>query len=405
MSRRTSITALAALAVVLGSVRADADIADLYLRKIRRGEKTFFQAGGWQHWRNRWEIFWEPNYYDLNSGWFAGEDVGALVLLSKPRSEFQLTAFTLHSFLAPANGDNALLYAYLPFFMPFIPQAAMDGDPIAEGMTGFQVRLGGWLETAYGVVTNFDPMDAGMGSGSGIGSATSSVDSFVEANLPIAYLRTSAVVNNTTGQTERSQVTFRYDEATWASFLEGGHVDLRDQGYVLATVDRLGGWFTTDMRLTDDLSLGYIQMGLHVASHRPGTQKAVGKFGTAVDFKLYGNLVNPHAFDPNAPDQTKTGFNAELYVQMPATSWLAIFMLLMGAQTAAMQQNQGDYEGAQKTQEDTVKVTGDLMKAASEDDRVYGGLTIGVSYNDPLLLRTYKQFDDWYLYLHYRLFY
>jgi hypothetical protein len=412
MTHPRLLSTLVAAGVVLGSVRADADIADLYLRKIRKGEKTFFQAGGWQHWRNRFEVFWEPNYYDLQGGWGAGEDVGAIVLLSKPRSEFQLTAFTLHSSLYKANGDNGLLYAYLPFIMPLIPQAAETGNPQAEGMTGFQLRLGGWLETAYGVVTDFQPVNNGMGN-AGIMTAAGSaspVDSFVEANLPIAYLRTSAVVNNATGQTERSQVTFRYDEATWATFAEAGHVKLGNLGLIMATVDRLGGWFSADARMTDDMSFGYLQAGLHLATGAPGTHKTVGKFGTAFDFKLYGNLINPSAFIPTvagmpSPPGTSPGFNAEFYVQMPATDWLAVFMLLMGAQTAALQQHNGDYAGAQQTEENTVKVTGDLMKAASEDDRVYGGLTLGVSYNDPMLLRTYGSYNDWYFYLHYRLFY
>lgn len=394
------VALLGCLLATAGDARAELDIADLFLRKIQRGEKTFYQGGGWQHWRTRWELFYEPNYYFMPNQALAGYSTGAFVLLTRPRSEYQLTLFTLHDSLSRTDDEWKLMYAYLPFFAPLAPQIVTDGDGAHayQGMSGVQFRTGQWLDASYGVVSVASSVN---------GERTGSdARSFIHANLPLAYLRSNAVVNNTTGETERSQFAFRYDEATWARFIELGRTQLGDQLFWNLNFERLGGFVNADLRFTENMEPVSLQFGVQASKFKVASQQATGKFGSAWDMRFLANVLWPSRYDATMPDAgVKPGLTAELYYQMPATSWFAIFNFLLGAQSAALSSYQGKEEEAARTREETVASTQRLFEAASEDDRVYGGLTLGITRNDPQMFRSTGITDTTQVYIHFRLFY
>lgn len=403
MTRRF-ICQLAIVGCLLAGTRdahAELDIADLFLRKIQRGEKTFYQGGGWQHWRTRWEVFYEPNYYFMPGQTLAGYSLGSFVLLTRPRSEYQLTLFTLHDSLSRTDDEWRMLYAYLPFFAPLAPQIVTDGDGAHayQGMTGVQFRTGQWLDASYGVVSVSSSVND-MRTGS-------DVRSFVHANLPLAYLRSNAVVNNTTGETERSQFAFRYDEATWARFVEIGRTRLGEAQFWNLSTERLGGYLNADLRFNDSLEPVSLQFGVQASKFRVSTQQATGKFGSAWDIRVLANLIWPSRYDMSLPADTgvKAGVTAEVYYQMPATSWFGIFYLLLGMQSAALSSNAGDEAEAEKTRRETIEGSNKIFEAADEDDRVYGALTFGITRNEPQMFRSAGVLDTTQLYIHFRLFY
>ncbi len=380
-----------------GPAQASFDVADLYLRKIRVGEKTFYADGGWQRWRTRNDFFYET---DLIMGAGAGDprlvrpgadegpaltswSFGDLVLLTEPRSSLQLTFFTLHSTNFRADEDAGAL----PFLFIMLPMLAADGSVLYQGLTGFQLRLGDWVEGAYGIL-----MDMTNGS--------PEMNSFFEANLPIAFFQSSAVLAPSSGVVERLQFGFRYDEAKWMNYAEVGRLVQNHGGekvFYYAGIDGLWNVLSADLRVSDKFEIAYARFGIHMAKvDYPGLDpelaeqmtRPVGKFSSAWDLKAMATMVNPTIASQwstgGADVGTHFGGLFEWTYQMPFSKWVGVLGIILAAHAVALDP---ENEETQRHATSLAESSFEMIDNAKEEEVLYGGLTLGVSYNDPFLLR------------------
>lgn len=381
---------LAVIAGVLATAapaHASFDVADLYLRKIRVGDKTFFADSGWQRWRTRNDFFYETDLIlgagsgdprrvrpDSEGAALTGFSVGDIVLLSEARSPYQLTFFSLHSM----NFQAGELAGFAPLLFLAMPMVGSEGTVLYQGLTGFQVRLGKWVEGAYGVL-----VDMSQGS--------PNLNSFFQANLPIAFFQSSAVLAPASGQVERLQFGFRYDEATWMNYAEVGRLVQNYGGertFYYAGIDGAWNALTVEGRVSDQFELAYVRAGLHRTSEGHGDKDSLAKFGSAWDIKALLTVVNPSVANQwgvgGGDSELHFGGVLEFTYQAPATKFMGFFMLMMGAQAAALTE---DKEESDRTIEDSVRVASAMIENSREDEALYCGVTVGLSYNDPMLLR------------------
>jgi hypothetical protein len=391
--------ALATLALLAPAVPAQAsfDIAQVYLRKVRQGERIYFAGDGWRTRRVRLDLSYEtdvvgdagtadPRLVDptLNGPPLTAWTTSALLLLTPRDSPYQLTAFTLHTSNFVASDETV---GEMPIGFILFPSSAKDdggGRGLYTGLTGAQLRLSSWLEVAYGQIVDRSP------------AGVYQYKTFLETNLPFVGPRFSQVVSGA-GAIERVQLAERCPDAlcgSWASLVEVGHIrqDLRvKRRFNYLEIDQLWSFVSGEVRLTDKHDLAYGRLGVHWSS---GAREIHGaKFGTGVDLKLFGTLVNPLRASQWAPEtasnpadpvmqklgETRYGWSAEATVQAPALTILGFLYMLLAVQADAMT--------GQDHSKDTADVMGKMIDASSENDTVYMALTLAVSRNDPLLLR------------------
>jgi hypothetical protein len=410
---RALVALLATLsATTLGhvpSAEASLDIAGLYLRKVRIGERTFFQEGGWSRFRNPIDFFYEtewipgagssdPRFGGLGGGdsdaAFAAWSVGGLTLLSRPRSDFQLTFFSMATGTQRATISSETMQilgaAVAPvFFVPFVPQAFKEEgtQAITQSITGFQLNHP-WLTATYGLLTDER-------------NGATVFRSFLETNVPSLFV-SSSLVTAPGRPVERGVFQLRYDRATWVGEATLGvtRTEVNERRtFVHAGFDQLFGFLSAEGRMNTDGEFAEGRFGVHLTTFEPGRPERNGKFGFAYDFKLMASAVNPAQANLWAaglgPDAISPGLNAEIYLQFPA-NYLLVALLVLGA---TAQDN--EYDRAQ-----TIQTAMDVAALSDEDDRVYAGLTLGVSRNDAETLREVPSaLDLWHFYTRLRLFY
>lgn len=383
---------LMALPMLPRSAEGSLDMAELYLRKIRQGERTYYQNGGWSRWRNRLDLFYEADYIlgagtgdprfvspDRDGDPLGAYSVGGIVLLSHPRSAYELSFFTMISRTFEVDSDSTAL-TYLPLLAPLVPGAFAKarGVSLTQGITGFQVRFSPWLELTYGLL-----MDERRGQ--------AVYRSFVETNLPRIFLKSNAVPSLGADRLERIQAEFSYDQFTWASNLDLGFLrtDVNEaRNFLYLGFGDLFGYVIGRARMTTGGKLAYAELGGHFTKYEYGDARRHGKFGFAWDLVVKGSLTVPryanYWSDTYGDNDLHPGFKAEAYIQMPVMSWLGVFSLLVTASAAALEP---DEKKREKTIKDGIKAADSAFDAADEDDRYYGGLTLGVDLNDPDTLR------------------
>lgn len=411
MQRRLSFVVAALILTSSAPAAASLDMAELYLRKVRQGERTYFQNGGWTRWRNRLDLFYEADYIlgagtgdprfvtpDSEGDPLGAYSLGAIALLSHPRSAYQLSFFSMVSRTFEVDTENDV-FTILPLLAPLVPGAFAKerGVSLTQGVTGFQVRFEPYVELSYGLL--FDER-----------RGQRVYRSFIEANVPFLFLKSNVVPAPEDDRIERVQTSLSYDQLTWASNIEAGFLrtNVNDKRtFVYAGFDDLFGYVRGNVRATTDAELAYAQLGLHFSTYEYGDVRRNGKFGTAWDLVLEATVTNPrHAnywSDAFGRDELQPGFKAEAYVQMPMMSWLGAAMILLTASAAALEPDEAK---RQKTIDDGVKASVDAFDAADEDDSLYGGLTFGVDLNDPGTLREVPgAIDKLHIYFRFRVLY
>lgn len=415
MLRRWSLIAAASILLAPVSAAASLDVAGLYLRKVKLGERTFFQEDGWAQWRNTWDFFYETewipgigdfdprfgvpvggNLEEGSSTAFAAWSVGALVLLTRPRSDLQLTFFSLVTGTQRAHisTDTGLILTSSvlgTLAVPFIPQAfTVDGsNTITQHITGFQLRYGDFVEATYGLLT-----DERFGR--------TVYRNFIETNVPLLFLSSNLVTAPGADRLERLLVSFRYDQATWMTEASIGLARMevnQRRTFVVAEIDQLAGVLSGGLRLNLEEGFAEGRLGVRLTTHRHGSARRNGKFGFAYDFKLMASAVDVQKANLWSGDLGGEGLalggQAELYIQFPSILLLAF----LAAASAADSKDETDRRRGLET-------AAALADLASEDDQVYAGLTLGVSYNDAEVLREVPVARDaLHLYLRLRLFY
>lgn len=405
------LLAAAALFFASAPAWASLDMAELYLRKIRAGERTYFQGGGWRRWRNRLDLFYEADYIlgagtgdprfvdpDADGDPLGAYSLGGIVLLTEPRSAYQLSFFTMVSRTFEVNTDSTA-FTYLPILAPLVPGAFAKerGVSLTQGVTGFQVKFNPWFEVAYGLL-----MDERRGQ--------RVYRSFVETNLPRIFLHANAVPSPGAEGLERLQAFFSYDQFEWASDLQAGFLRTNineSRNFIYLGFEDLFEYAIGRARVTTDMKLAYAELGVHLSKFEHGDPRRNGKFGFAWDLRLQGSLVNPryanYWSDIYGIDKISPGFKAEAYIQMPMMSWAGVFTMMLTVSAAALQE---DEEEREKTIKQGMKTAEDYFDEADEDDRTYGGLTIGVDMNDPQTLREVPgAVDKMHVYFRFRVLY
>ncbi len=371
---------------------ASLDMAELYLRKVRQGERTYFQDGGWGQWRNRTDIFYEGDYI-LGAGTgdprfvmptsegdpLGAYSVGGIALLSHSRSAYQLSFFTMLSRTFEVDTNNSV-FSLLPILAPFAPGAFSKerGVSLTQSVTGFQLRFQPWLQLTYGLL-----MDERRGQ--------TVFRSFIETNIPVIFFRGNVVPAPASDRIERLQGVFGYDQFTWASNLEVGYLRTdvnQTRNFLYLGFDQVFGMVSGQARMTKDLKLAYADIGLHLSKFDHGDARKNGKFGFAWDVTLKASVVNTREAnywsDALGQDDLQPGYQAEVYFQMPMHAWLGVLTMMITASAAALDT---DEKRREKTIEDGSKLALRAFNAADEDDGIYGGMTVGVDYNDPETLR------------------
>jgi hypothetical protein len=398
----TLVRALVALALLAPAAPALAsfDIAQVYLRKVREGERIFFNGDGWQTRRVRLDLSYETDVIpeagtadprlvapSVKGPPMTAWTTSALFLLTPRNSPYELTAFTLHTSNFLASQKTA---GEMPITFMLLPSAAKDeeggGEGLYTGLTGAQLRLGSWAEIAYGSIVDRSP--AGIHQ----------YKTFLEANLPFVGPRFSRVVSGA-GATERNQLALRCPASIcgkWSSLVEVGQLEqslIVKRKFDYLEVDQLWDLLSGEVRVTEGMDLAYARLGLHYSSQPRSVRGA--KFGSAVDLKAYGTMVNPLRASEWTPESialsndptlkelraTRYGWSAEVTVQAPAMTILGFLAMMMEAQAGAIDGRTREHS------ERGAKVMMDALDASSESDAVFMALTLAVSQNDPQLLR------------------
>lgn len=383
---------VAASLAVPSTAGASLDIAELYLRKVKLGERTFFQDGGWARWRNNLDFFYEtewipgagaadPRFTLLadDGSAFATWSVGGLALLTRPRSDLQLTFFSMLTGTGRAaiDADTAQILTtsvVATLFVPFAPQVfwAEDTDTITQQITGFQLRYRGWVEATYGILTDERGGDT-------------LYRNFVETNLPALFLASNLVTSPAADRIERLALSFRYDEASWASKLELGFAvqNVRDnRKFLIAEIDQLDDLWSGSLRVNVEEGFAEGRIGIHTSTYPHGSAKRNGKFGFAYELQAYLSILdlqkaNLWSSALGAADEGLVyGATAEVYLQFPGILLLAFVAAAAAADADTEEERQEGLENAMA-----------IADLADEDDGVYSGLTIGAAYNDAETLR------------------
>ena len=93
------------------------------------------------------------------------------------------------------------------------------------------------------------------------------------------------------------------------------------------------------------------------------------------------------------------GGKIEVYLQMPLMTWFAATVALAGVAVGAA-------TSSEEVLETSAKAAMRLFEAADEDDSIYGGLTLGVAYNDDATLREVPgAIGHYHTYMRLRFFY
>ncbi|MCK6546671.1 hypothetical protein L6R52_12545 [Myxococcota bacterium] len=406
-----TISLITASVALPAPARASLDIAELYLRKVKLGERTFFQDGGWARWRNNLDLFYEtewipgagaadPRFTTVadDGSAFATWSVGGLALLSRPRSDLQLTFFSMLTGTGRAaiDADTAQILTtsvVATLFVPFAPQAfwAEETDTISQQITGFQLRYRGWVEATYGLLTDER------------GGATL-YRNFVETNLPAIFLASNLVTSPAADRIERLNLALRYDEAAWASKLELGFVvqNVRDnRKFLFAEIDQLMEMWSAGVRVNVEEGFAEGRLGIHMSTYPHGSAKRNGKFGFAYELQAYLSVLDLQKANlwSNAlgtPDgELVYGATAELYLQFPGILLLAFVSAAAAADADTEEERQQGIANAMA-----------IADLADEDDGVYSGLTLGVAYNDAETLREVPSaVDSAHFYIRLRLLY
>jgi hypothetical protein len=145
-----------------------------------------------------------------------------------------------------------------------------------------------------------------------------------------------------------------FDELTVGYSFLAPNPEITERRFLFARGERLFNYFTFELKLTNQGELAAFQGGLQLGTTGAGDPKRNGKFGAAFDAKLLATVTDAARVSP----------------------WGTALDLIAGS--------------APNMKEDDRKKTVDaaigLAESGDEDDGVYAGVTLGLSYQDPNLL-------------------
>ncbi len=406
---RSAAALLAALALTTpGPARADLDLANLYVRKIKQGEKTFLRDKGWSLARNRVDAFYEFDYVSgvfgpdgsgaepsqlfrqrqRDGDWAGAFSAGVLVRTTPADALVEATAFALVSQLGPiaVDSDSAgVIIGSTAGLAMIVPQAwAREGSTtFKQGMTGGQIRVGPFASATYGLV-----LDERGGVGRYNHFYELSVPLFVRAQLlsagpPFDRIERVNVALSAPGVVLSPLLPewLHFDELTVGYSFLAPNPEITERRFLFARGERLFNYFTFELKLTNQGELAAFQGGLQLGTTGAGDPKRNGKFGAAFDAKLLATVTDAARVSPwgtalDLSPGTLTGLRAELYFQIPA-AWFGAALLLIAGSAPNMKEDD---------RKKTVDAAIGLAESGDEDDGVYAGVTLGLSYQDPNLL-------------------
>lgn len=405
---RAALVFVLVLASLPREARGSVDVAELYIRKIRQGERTFFQDGGWRSQRNRADVFYEADYI-LGAGTgdprfvlpasdaedpLGSASLGFLLLLTPTRSRYELSVYHLtNRTFQVDSGDDA--FALLPLLAPFAPRAFAvdDGLRVNQALSGFQFRFDEWFETSVGLLTD-----------QRLGEEVSRA--FFEFRSPFTGLD-GDIIPDPDGGTERLRLGLYYSQSDWFSSVQAGYFsrDINEKReFIYAEVQQAFDFVNAGARLTTEGELASLFGGIQLSTFDNDDPRKGGKFGQAYDFTAQVHVVDPtleNLWSPSFGEAEQLfGYKLEIYFQQPMMVWLGVFQMVLTASAAALEEDEGR---RQRMIEDGVEAASASFDAADEDDSVYGGVTFGISSNDPELLRFVPgAADNLYAYFRFR---
>ncbi|MEL6546296.1 MAG: hypothetical protein AAFQ82_16830 [Myxococcota bacterium] len=344
----SSVVFLGALFGLCGEAFASVDVAELYIRKIREGERTFFQDGGWRGQRNRVDFFYEADYI-LGAGTgdprfvlpasdeedpLGSASLGALLLLTPPKSLYELSVYYLTNRTFQVDGgDDA--FALLPLLAPFAPRAfAVDnGLRVNQQLSGFQFRFEDWMEASVGLLTD-------QRQGEEVSRA------FFEFRSPLTGLD-GDIIPDPNGGTERLRLGLYYTQSEYFSSVQAGYFSREineKREFVYAEVEQLLDWVSAGARITTDGDLASVFGGVEISTYDNDDPRKGGKFGQAYNLVLQLQAVDPALENlwssSFGESELLTGYKLEVYFQQPLLVWLGVFQMMLTASAAALEENE-----------------------------------------------------------------